>query len=127
MDNIKDALLRMARAGKMALELDEKMADCGFGSSPFGLLYGEISDAIYHLIGEHTETFNDSVTYTVLHAPFLYDERRAEMLYGVYKKNFETEPATVEQPKPNTVTVKDLEDIYNRNGGYRHTPEGEWQ
>lgn len=92
MQNIKDALLRGVEACRELLKLHEAMEYCGYPENPFWKNYGTIADLIYELIGEHTETFEESVTFLALTAPYLTNERRVEMLYATYKKNFPDQP-----------------------------------
>ena len=88
MQNVKDALFREVDVCREMLKLHDAMASCGYPENPFWDNFSTASDAIYKLIGEHTETFEESVTYLVLTAPYLTNERRAEMLYAEYLKNF---------------------------------------
>lgn len=95
MQNIKDALLREVEAGRNLFNLHQAMDACGFADNPFWDNYAIVADGIYDLIGEHTETFEESVTHLALTAPFLTNERRTEMLYAEYKKNFPDQPSPV--------------------------------
>lgn len=119
MKEVRDALLRMVRAATKAKAMQEKYLEIGMDDQPWFDIWGEVLDAIYFLIGEHTQTFEESVTYIVMTAPILTDERRVKMLYAEYKKNFP------DQPRPHTYEVEELADMYRRSGGYM-TPEGDW-
>lgn len=118
MDNIKSALLGMVNAATLAKKMDKGMVELGYSETPYATLYADISDAIYQMIGEHTDRFEDSVTYTMLTAPYLDNERRAASLAYVYAKNFS-------QPKPDTMEPDAMKKLHEKNGGYV-SPEGDW-
>lgn len=88
MENIKGALLHDVKAARNLYHLSEVSDAFGYQENPFYKNFGEIADSIYALIGEKTETFEESITYLALTTPHLTDERRASMLFSVYKKNF---------------------------------------
>lgn len=124
MDNIRDALLRMVTTARFLKKMAEAYTVLGLDNNPHHNAYGDLMDAIYYLIGEHTEEFDKSVTYLAINAPILTDERRAELLLSEYMKNH---PEQVRQPKPITCTTAELFKMFNENGGYMHeTPEGDW-
>ena len=121
MKEVKDALLRMVKAGRETKKLMEAYVTIGLNDNPLFDIYGNIADAIYYTVGERTETFNESVTKLALEAPILTDERRTEILYSEWKKNH------TELPKPNVCTTAEIFKMFNENGGYMHeTPEGDW-
>lgn len=121
MNEMKDALLRMVRAATMTKEMADAYLKVGLDDNKLMSIYGEIAETIYGLIGEHTETYNESVTCLALTTPILTDERRTEILYSEWKKNH------TELPKPNVCTTAEIFKMFNENGGYMHeTPEGDW-
>lgn len=121
MSNMKDALLRMVKAARRAKSMDDFFAEKGYSETPYGEIYGEIFDAIYDLLGENALTVHDSITHTMLTAPYLDDERRAACLNHVYEANNA-------QPKPNTIEPDEMNRMVKENGGYKYdTPEGEWK
>lgn len=121
MDSMKDALLRLVKAGIRIRKLEQTYLKVGLNGDPLFETYGDICEAIYALVGEHTDEFKDSVTYIVMTAPILSNERRAEMLYSEWKKNH------TDMPRPNVCTTEELFKMFNKNGGYMHeTPEGDW-
>lgn len=128
MDYMKDALLRMVKAARNTKKLLDAYQTVGLDDNLLFETYGEIADAIYGLVGEQTETFEESVTCLTMSAPFLKDERRAEMLYAEYLRNREMEPYTGEEiaPKPNTIERDELKKMVKKNGGYM-SPEGDWE
>lgn len=119
MNEIKDAILRMVRAARQLKRLQEAYVDIGFNDAPVFQAYSEICDAIYHLIGEHVDAYENSVTNLVITTPMLTEDRRAEMLMAEYRKNH------AEQPSPNLMSRKAMLELFDENGGYI-TPEGDW-
>ena len=96
MENIKAALQREVEAARDLLKMNKVMVACGYPSNPFWDNYATVADSIYKLIGEHTDTFEESITNLALTTPYLTIDRRVEMLMAEYRKNFP------EQPKPIT-------------------------
>lgn len=122
MEAIKDALLRMVRAGKKINKMKDAFLDVGLNDVPLADAYGDICDAIYYIVGEHTNEYKESVTYITMAAPILSDERRTEMLMSEYRNNH---PEQVEQPKPNTIERDEMEQMVKQNGGYMYGTETE--
>lgn len=81
---IEYVLKKMVRASERARDLDEGIAKCGYPTSPFGCIYGEIADAIYCLIGENTIHFEDSLTFIVLNTNAITDEAKTSILLKKY-------------------------------------------
>ena len=84
---MKEALLRMIRAADKALEMDKALSNHGYKENPYADIFGDIADAIYYLVGEKKNCFEDSVTYWVLHGDLLTEEDKLEILLEVYRKN----------------------------------------
>ena len=116
MDRNREALLRIYHAAKKAKEYSDLFA--GY-STPYTEIYEEIADAMYYLLGENTETFDLSTTYFVLNNKYLDEETAVGMLISLYERK-----STV---KPHTFSKEEMAEMYRRNGGYIHTPEGEWK
>ena len=121
MSNMKDALLRMVKAARLAKTMDDFFVEKGYAETPYTEIYGEIFEAIYSILGENTPTANESITHTMLTAPYMDDERRAACLNHVFEsRNM--------QPKPHTIEPDEMDRMVRENGGYRYeTPEGEWK
>ena len=85
----KKVLTHLIRAARDAIHLERTLDDLGYKETPYYDLYGEISEAIYGIVGEDTEEFDESVTYNVIHDQFTPDELSAEELASMIK-----EPAT---------------------------------
>ena len=124
MNSVKDALLRLVRAGLSTKKMQEAYLTVGLDDNMLFVIYGNILDAIYALVGEHTETFEESVTHLVMTAPLLTDERRVEMLMAEHKKHF----GVSAQPAPYITEPEEMKRMFQENGGYllRETPEGDW-
>ena len=124
MDRIKDALLRLVKAGRTAKTMQEAFVTVGLKDNALFDIYGNILDAIYAIVGERTETFEESVTHLAMTAPILTDERRMELLYSEYKKNY----GIASQPAPYITEPREMKELFEKNGGYllRETPEGDW-
>jgi hypothetical protein len=120
MKNIKDALLRMVRAGRKAERMQDAYVQVGLNDNMIHEIYGQILDGIYCLIGENTKSFEKSITYLAMTTPLLTDERRVEMLYAEYRKN------NPEQPAPITVEPNEFREMAKKNGYLYETPEGDW-
>lgn len=119
MENIRDALLRLVRAGMAAKRMQEAFLNGGLNDNPLFQIYGDIADAIYCLIGEHTDTFEESTTHLALTVPALDDEHRVRVLMAEYKRNHP------DQPAPHFIRRDEMKDSVRKNGGYI-SPEGDW-
>ena len=78
--NTKKVLTHLIRAGRDALHLENTLKEIGYKETPYFNLYGEIADAIYNMIGEETDTFDESVTHAAINDIFTPDEICAENL-----------------------------------------------
>ena len=124
MKNVRDALSRMFKAHRLANKYAKVFEPY---DSPFSDIADDIADSIYYLIGEDTETFEESVTANVLGTSSLTVERAVALLEGEYKRNIRK--AT--QPAPNTIEPDEFKQMFEETGGYMNrnflTPEGEWK
>lgn len=81
--NEMEALENFVEAGKKAKHLDKNLRALGYGENPYWEIFGAIADGIYHLIGEKTEMFEDSVTHRIFDNEFLNPHESAvELLKG---------------------------------------------
>ena len=78
--NTKSVLTHLIRAGRDALHLEKTLTEIGYNETPYFNLYGEITDAIYGILGEQTDTIEESKAYAAIHDPFTPDEICAEEL-----------------------------------------------
>ena len=77
--NTKSVLTHLIRAGRDALHLENTLSDLGYMETPYFNLYGEIADAIYAMLDEHTD-IEDSKAVAALNDIFTPDEICAEEL-----------------------------------------------
>lgn len=83
--NIESVLTELVEAGMLAKKMDNALHDAGFDGSPYFSIYGNIADAIYKLIGEHTETFDESITAHVLNPITLSTKEAVSILLKAHK------------------------------------------
>lgn len=128
MGEIRDALLRLIRAWTGTDRMLNAYVKAGLDDNMLFQAKGQIGEAICILIGEADADWETSKTYITLTAPYLTEERRLEMLMGVYEKNhYDCPDFEPKQPKPNVCTTAEIFKMFNENGGYLHeTPEGGW-
>lgn len=119
MEEIRDALLRMVQAAMATKRLQETYLKNGLDDNPLFQIYGDVADAIYILIGEYTDTFEESTTHLALTVPALDDEHRVRVLMAEYKRNHP------EQPRPCFIDTLKMRESVKQNGGYV-APEGDW-
>ena len=82
----KNALTHLIRAGRDALNLENVLNQFGYKETPYFNLYGEIAEAIYCLLDENTESFEQSVAHAVMHDPLTSDEAAADELAKLLDK-----------------------------------------
>ena len=82
---IKSALLKLTKAARDAHYMDSAMETAGYSSNPYADIYGNIADAVYELLGEHTDTFDESVTCATLLSFAITNEQCAEYLFSAFK------------------------------------------
>lgn len=76
----KCVLNHLVRASRDALHMEQTLKGLGYNETPYFHLYGEITEAIYCMLGESTETFDESVTSTTINNMYLTDEHCAQEL-----------------------------------------------
>ena len=92
--NTQNTLLRMVRSARKALQMDRDMRSAGYSNNPFADILGDIADAIYYMIGEEAETFDESVTWLALKLEGVPDEHRVMLLQSVMARNELEDPVT---------------------------------
>ena len=70
----KKILTHLIRAGRDALNLENMLTTIGYKETPYFNLYGDISEAVYTLLGEQTESIDESITHAVMRDPLMSDE-----------------------------------------------------
>ena len=83
--DIESVLKDLIAAGVLANKMDNMLNEAGFCSNPYFSIYGHIADAIYKLVGEHTDTFEESETYLVMNSN-ISDKARLSILVNAYNK-----------------------------------------
>ena len=78
--NDKKVIAHLIHAGRDALNLDNVLTGFGYKETPYFNLYGEIANAIYCMLDEDTESFDQSVTHAIMNDPMTSDEAAAECL-----------------------------------------------
>lgn len=76
----KKVLTHLIRAGRDAIHLEKTLTEIGYKETPYFNLYGEITDAIYGILDEHTDTIDESKAYAAVHDIYTPDEICAEEL-----------------------------------------------
>lgn len=126
MGEIRDALLRLIRAWTGTKKMLDAYVKVGLDDNMIYQANGQIGEAICILVGEADADWETSRTCITLTAPYLTEERRLEMLMGVYEQNH------VQQPAPHLFSREEMKDCVKKNGGYmqewvdRKSPEGGW-
>ena len=87
--DIKTGLLHLVKAGRDAMHIEKTLKDIGYNETPYFNLYGEICNAIYALLNEETDTFDESETYAAMHDIFTSDEICAEKLASICNQSVE--------------------------------------
>ena len=81
----KKILTHLIKAGRDALHLERTLKQLGYSDTPYFDLYGEICEAVYCLIGEDTQTFDESLTHAAMNDIYSSDEMCAETLAAICK------------------------------------------
>lgn len=106
----KTVLTHLIKAGRDALHMEESLKKLGYAETPYYDLYGEISEAIYCILGENSDTFDQSTTYAAIHDFFMTDEQCAEYLTHMCEEKSEPLASIPE------ATKKILTDAANERG-----------
>jgi hypothetical protein len=85
--NIKNILTHLIKAGRDSLHVEKTLREIGYADTPYYSLYGEICEAIYGLLGENTECFEESNTFAAMHDIYTPDEICAERLEEIFLSN----------------------------------------
>lgn len=111
---MKEALIRMVHVARKTMELDNMFMKLGYDNTPYFDIHGTIIDAIYHLIGERTNSLDESVTYQTIHDEDMTDDQRVEHLLASAKADTEL---TITVPTRTLSVIK--EDAAKRTIDYR--------
>ena len=89
---IKSVLEKLVHVAKVAMEADDAMRKLGYSHNPYFDLYGKTADAIYIMVQEHTESFDQSATHKLLNTKSLSVDACVSALLEERKRNiFEME------------------------------------
>lgn len=83
---IKYAFLNLVDAGLMAKKMDKAMQDAGFDNNPYFEIYGCVAQAIYYLLGEDRDDFENSLADYSLSDNLHSREERVKFLMDAYNK-----------------------------------------
>lgn len=84
---MKEALAKLVKAARTAKRADDALRNVGYTDTPYFDIYGDIVDGIYAMLGEKTNTLEESVTYTALSNPDMADDECADALVAKYCQN----------------------------------------
>jgi len=73
------ALRKIIEAGMIAKKTDDSLRELGYDETPYFQIYGNITDALYLLFDEHTETFDRSMAYRIIENKSIADIIPAEL------------------------------------------------
>lgn len=93
--NTKKVLTHLIKAGRDALHLENTLSSIGYKETPYFNLHGEITDAIYTMLGEDTDSLEESMTYAAMNDIFTSDEQCAEQLASMIGHDLNVPPATM--------------------------------
>lgn len=94
--NTKKVLTHLIKAGRDALHLENTLSSIGYKETPYFNLHGEITDAIYTMLGEDTDSLEESMTYAAMTDIFTSDEQCAEQLAPMIEPDFNIPTATMD-------------------------------
>ena len=79
-------LTRLVKVARKAYKTDLALQQLGYDETPYFDIYGEILDGIYELLGEKTDTLEESYTYQfVIFNDYLPPEQAAKELMKEYR------------------------------------------
>ena len=81
---IDSVFLNLVDAGLMAKKMDKAMQDAGFDNNPYFEIYGCVAQAIYHLLGEDGDDYENSLADYSLSDAFHNRTDRVQYLVEAY-------------------------------------------
>ena len=111
----KNVFLHLVKAGRDAFHIEETLKKIGYSDTPYFNLYGEIFEAVYNLLDEDTDSFDESITASAM-LGYLPDEMCADELAGIYERTSLSVPdatrSVLEESAANRgITVQQLVNI----------------
>ena len=77
---IRNMLSRIVKAAAIARSHSTSMSTLGYPDNPYEAIFGELADAVYLLLGEKTDTFDESITCLALCNDLIPDEQRVDLI-----------------------------------------------
>ena len=74
-----NALEKIVTAGRTARKTNDALRELGYPDTPYFHIYGHIIDALYLLLGEKTDTLDQSITFRIMESESITDEQRASI------------------------------------------------
>ena len=71
----------------MARNMDDGLIKHGYSNTPYADIFEGIADAIFYLVEENANRFEDSLTYILLYTDAITDESKVDLLLREYDKN----------------------------------------
>lgn len=119
MDEFRDAMLRLIRSWTGADRMLKAYVNAGLDDNMLFQVCGQIGEAICILVGDADADWETSDVHAALISPYLSEERRLEIMMGIFEKNM------VKQPAPHLFSREEMRNCVKRNGGYLYeTPKG---
>lgn len=84
--HIYSALFRLVRTARACLKADEAIRGLGQSDSVFWKFFGDIADAVFFLLEEKTEQFDQSVSWNLLNDMSLSEEKCTRKLMAEYNR-----------------------------------------
>ena len=86
--NVQEALKGIVNGAERAYNVDRLLQSAGYVETPYWDIYCTLADTLYRMIGEKTETFEQSVTCKALTAEDLTNNQRVNLLMKEYERNY---------------------------------------
>lgn len=135
MEITRDALLRVVKATRLSMRLAQDISKLFMDKAPWSVadeIYGRLEEALFMISGEKLgsgKSIDDSMAKRLLTGD-LDDGTVADwfiMMDKIDKRIRGITPVDVKIPEPQIMNPEKTKKLYEKNGGYRATPEGEWK
>jgi len=83
----KETIGHLVNLAMKSKKLSDQMNELGYPDNPYWDFYCEAAEALYDLVGESTDTFEESLAFLVLQSTTITEEQRINVLLYHYKKN----------------------------------------
>lgn len=85
--NIRRVLEELVEIAVSTRKMDKAFLDAGYDNTPYFDIYAGAMEAVYHLLGEETETIDESVTYEAINNDSYTNDERVDLLMEEYERN----------------------------------------